>query len=84
MEIKKMEQLTFEQAIERLELIASKLEQGDVPLEQSIELFQEGMALSKLCSGKLEQAEQKIQMLMENDQQLHIKPFAEQNEEKGV
>jgi len=59
--------LTFEEAMEKLEEIVEQLERGDVPLEKAIELFQEGMALSQLCGGKLEQAEKKIEMLMEQE-----------------
>ncbi|WP_028544152.1 exodeoxyribonuclease VII small subunit [Paenibacillus taiwanensis] len=59
--------MSFEAAMERLEHIVNQLESGDVPLEQAIELFQEGMMLSKNCSSKLEQVERKIEMLTEQD-----------------
>lgn len=72
----------FEQAMEQLETIVSKLESGDVPLEQAIELFQEGMRLSKICGQKLESVERRIEMLLEEDGQLVKKPFAP-IEEKG-
>jgi exodeoxyribonuclease VII small subunit len=58
---------TFEVAMERLEQITRQLESGDVPLEQAIELFQEGMHLSQVCSTKLQSAERTIQKLMENE-----------------
>jgi len=69
-------EMTFEQAMERLELIAQKLESGDVPLEEAIELFQEGMTLSRLCGQKLEQVERKIEMLVEGEEGFVRKPFA--------
>lgn len=69
------ETLSFEAALEKLETIVSRLENGDVPLEQAIELFQEGMKLSHLCSGKLEQAERKIEMLVEENGSYVKKPF---------
>lgn len=72
---------SFEEAMDQLESIVSKLESGDVPLEQAIELFQEGMKLSQLCGLKLEQAERKIEMLLEQDGALVKKPF--QSDEKG-
>ncbi|WP_424766158.1 exodeoxyribonuclease VII small subunit [Paenibacillus sp. sgz302251] len=75
--------LTFEQAMERLDTIVSKLENGDVPLETAIELFQEGMKLSQLCGGKLEQVERKIELLIETEQGFQKKPFASVNEDKG-
>jgi len=67
---------TFEQAMERLETIVEKLESGDVPLEAAIELFQEGMSLSRLCGQKLEQVERRIEMLVEGESGLTRKPFA--------
>lgn len=76
------QEIGFEQAMEQLETIVAKLEGGDVPLEQAIELFQEGMRLSKICSQKLENVERRIEMLLEEDGQVVKKPF-EQAEEKG-
>ncbi|WP_139994519.1 exodeoxyribonuclease VII small subunit [Paenibacillus paridis] len=76
-------ELTFEEAMERLDSIVSRLENGDVPLETAIELFQEGMILSKLCGGKLEQVERKIEVLIETEQGFQKKPFADVNEDKG-
>ncbi|AJY77252.1 exodeoxyribonuclease VII small subunit [Paenibacillus beijingensis] len=75
--------LTFEQAMERLESIVSRLESGEVPLETAIELFQEGMQLSRLCGGKLEQVERKIEMLIESEQGFEKKPFAPASEDRG-
>ena len=77
----KEETLSFEEAMTKLEQIVSALEEGEVPLEKAIELFQEGMHLSKLCSSKLEQVERKIEMLIEEDGDLVKKPFAV--EDKG-
>ncbi|MFC5467878.1 exodeoxyribonuclease VII small subunit [Cohnella suwonensis] len=68
--------ISFEQAMEKLEDIVARLESGDVPLETAIELFQEGMRLSKLCGQKLEQVERRIEMLVEGDGGLQRKPFA--------
>lgn len=72
----------FEQAMEELERIVSKLEGGDVPLEEAIELFQEGMRLSRLCTQKLDSVERKIEMLLEEDGQLVKKPFAPSEEDR--
>ncbi|MBB6730517.1 exodeoxyribonuclease VII small subunit [Cohnella zeiphila] len=80
-------ELTFEEAMERLEAIVSKLESSDVPLETAIELYQEGMTLSKLCGRKLEQVERRIEMLVEEEGGMQRKPFApssgELNGDKG-
>ena len=56
---------TFEQALARLEEIVKGLENGSLPLDKSIELFEEGNALVKLCTQKLDAAEQKVRILNE-------------------
>lgn len=73
------EQVTFEQAMEKLEAIVDRLESGDVPLEDAITLFQEGMQLAKICGDKLEQFERKIEMLAEEGGGIVKKPFAPQD-----
>lgn len=73
--------VSFEEALSKLEQIVERLENGDVPLEQAIELFQEGMKLSQFCSQKLEQVERKIDMLIEEDGQFTKKAFTPMNEE---
>ncbi|MBD8497728.1 exodeoxyribonuclease VII small subunit [Paenibacillus arenosi] len=67
--------LSFEAAMERLEQIVNQLESGDVPLEQAIDLFQEGMHLSKACSSKLEQVERRIEVLTEQHGEWDKQPF---------
>lgn len=62
MPIKKKE-LTFEEAMARLEVIVSRLEQGDAPLGESLALFEEGTGLMKQCSQALDEAEQKVMKL---------------------
>ncbi len=52
--------LSFEEAMTRLEESVRLLEAGNVPLDRSLELFEEGIALVKLCNGKLDAAEQKV------------------------
>ncbi|MCC3373399.1 exodeoxyribonuclease VII small subunit [Cohnella sp. REN36] len=76
--------LSFEEAMERLEGIVARLESGDVPLETAIELYQEGMVLSKLCGQKLEQVERRIEMLIEDGDGLQRKPFAPQRDDNGA
>lgn len=78
------EGIGFEEAMEKLETIVAKLESGDVPLEQAIELFQEGMTLSRICSQKLETVERRIEMLLEEDGQTVKKPFASPGEEDSL
>jgi exodeoxyribonuclease VII small subunit len=76
--------LSFEEAMDRLERIVSQLESSDVPLETAIELYQEGIALSRLCGQKLEQVERRIEMLVEDENGLQRKPFAPMREESGA
>lgn len=53
-------ELTFEQAITKLEEIVNKLEEEDVPLEKAINYYQEGMKLSKICDDILKNAQEKM------------------------
>lgn len=57
------EELKFEKALERLEEIVSELEEGNIPLEDAVKKYEEGVKLSRICSEKLGQAEKKIQIL---------------------
>ncbi len=58
---------TFEQAIEKLETIVDELEQGDLTLEETLNKFEQGMELSKFCTDKLNQAEQKLKKLVKTE-----------------
>ena len=64
-EVKK--DMTFEQAMARLEQIVKALEGGNVPLEDLIKLFDEGTALVKFCSARLDVAEEKVKLLQMKD-----------------
>ena len=57
---------SFEEALQQLEQIVQKLEKGELPLEESLKHYEEGIRLSRLCHGKLEEAEGKIEMLMKD------------------
>ena len=59
----KMEDMTFEAALARLESIVRMLESGNAALDESLTVFEEGIALVKMCNEKLEAAEQKIKIL---------------------
>lgn len=56
-------EMTFEVAISRLEEIVRALESGSAPLDKSLALFEEGVALVKLCNSRLDNAEQKVKIL---------------------
>lgn len=67
---------TFEESMKRLEEIVQQLEGGDMPLEESLSVFEEGMKLAAFCSRKLEEAEKKVTLLVrEQDGGLLEKPF---------
>src|SRR6185295_20386799 len=57
---------TFEAALQKLDEIVQKLEKGELPLEQSLVLYEEGVRLSRLCHAKLEEAEGKIELLLKD------------------
>lgn len=73
------EEASFEEAMNELEKIVEKLEEGDVPLEKAISYYQEGMKLSKLCNDKLNNVQEKMAQIM-NDQG-ESEPFDFQGEE---
>ena len=58
--------MTFEEAIARLEEIVRALESGSAPLDESLALFEEGVGLVKLCNERLDGAEQKVRLLTKN------------------
>ena len=66
----------FEEALARLEAIVQKLESGDLTLEESLKSFEEGTKLANFCNKKLEEAEQKVSVLMkESDGAYGERPF---------
>ena len=71
-------EIKFEDAFGKLENIVKKLEEGNLSLEESMKLFEEGINLSKVCALRLEDAEKKVEILIkgENGSNL-IKPFDE-------
>lgn len=74
-------EITFEESLRELELIAKALEEGNLSLDESLTNFEKGIGLSRICSQKLEQAEKKIDFLMKTqDGELVLKP-AETTEE---
>jgi exodeoxyribonuclease VII small subunit len=76
----KYKDLTFEEAMEKLEEIIGKLEEGDVPLEKAISYYQDGMVLSKICSDKLNHIQEKMVQIM--NEQGELVPFDLQEDEK--
>ena len=70
----------FEECLERLEKIVQELEKGEVPLEKSLKLFEEGIELSHACRKELEQAEGKVEILLKQNGRLQAEPLEPSNE----
>lgn len=65
----------FEKALAELETLVEKMEQGDLSLEESLKQFERGVTLTRSCQQALDEAEQKVQILLEKDGKLSTKPF---------
>ena len=76
-----MAEKKFETALTRLEEIVEELEKGDLPLEESLKYFEEGIKLSRVCNKRLEEAERKVQILLKDRSGAMVaKPFEEEEE----
>jgi exodeoxyribonuclease VII small subunit len=72
---------TFESSLEELERIVRQLEQGELTLERSLELFEQGVKLSRDCQERLSQAERRIEILMRDNQgRASVRPFDPERE----
>jgi exodeoxyribonuclease VII small subunit len=72
----------FEESLKRLEEIVKQLEQGDLTLEASLKLFEDGIKLSRLCSKQLDEAERRVEMLLQGDgDEPETEPFLDKGEE---
>lgn len=80
-----MAKKTFEQSIKQLEQIVAELESGELPLEQAIKKFEEGMELSRFCQQRLEESERKITLLMQDGAGRPVeKPFTAESRESDA
>ena len=71
-----MEFKDFEEALKALEEIVARLEKGDLPLETALELFEQGVEISKFCNSKLNEAERKVEILLRNNKgEVQAEPF---------
>ena len=76
-----MAEKKFEAALERLQEIVKELEKGELPLEQSLKLFEEGIKLSRICNKRLEDAERRVEILLKDKAgNIVAKPFEEEEE----
>ncbi|WP_447969332.1 exodeoxyribonuclease VII small subunit [Nitrospira sp. M1] len=68
----------FEQALARLETIVTELERGELPLDESLKIFEEGIKLSKTCLKVLDDAERKVEILVQDkDGKKRIQAFSD-------
>ena len=72
----KKDDISFEELMEKLEEITTKLEKEQISLDDSVKLFEEGMNISKECNKKLEEAEKRITMLVESEDGLKDVDFS--------
>jgi len=80
-----MSELKFEKAMTRLENIVEELERGDLDIDKSLEIFEEGIKMSRLCSKKLNEAEAKIEKLSKGEKGdliTELFPMDDKNEEQ--
>ncbi|HEV8130792.1 MAG TPA: exodeoxyribonuclease VII small subunit [Acidobacteriota bacterium] len=71
-----MEFKDFEDALKALEDIVARLEKGDLPLETALELFEQGVQISKFCNSKLTEAERKVEILLKDKKgEMQAEPF---------
>ncbi len=75
-----MEEVNFEEAMKKLEALAQELEKGDLDLDQSVQKFEEGMALAKKCNDILEKAEKRITILIQEEEGLKDENFVPQED----
>ena len=72
----------FEEALQKLETIVARMEEGDLPLEEALKAFEEGVRLAKFCTTKLEEAERKVEKLIRDQSgTLQSTPFSEEDDD---
>lgn len=81
------DEISFEEALKKLEDIVARMEGGDLNLEESLKSFEEGVALTRLCEKKLDEAEKKVEILMKDKNgRLTAMPFprGEAEDDEGI
>lgn len=73
---KRTEEPSFDATLSELESIVQKMEQGDLPLEEALKQFEQGITLVRLAQQKLDQAEQKVQILLSEGGHERLEPFS--------
>ncbi len=75
------ENLDLEQSLEELERVVEQLEHGDLALKRSLELFEHGVRLTRVCQAALQDAEQRVEKLLESNGEQTIVPLEESDDE---
>jgi exodeoxyribonuclease VII small subunit len=71
-------EISFEDALKRLEEVLESLEQGNLNLEESVQAFEEGVKLVRFCHGKLDEVEHRVELLLKDETgRFFSKPFPE-------
>ena len=65
----------FEKSLQELESLIAKLERGDLPLAESLALFEQGVSLTRSCHGLLAQARQRVEILLKDGDQQSLRPY---------
>jgi exodeoxyribonuclease VII small subunit len=68
----------FEEAMKELEKLVEQMERGDISLEESLKSFERGIRLTRTCQQALQDAEQKVQILLEKNGQQTLEPFTDE------
>lgn len=72
----------FEEALQKLETIVTQMEEGDLPLEETLKAFEEGVRLARFCARKLDEAERKVEKLMRDQAgKLQTTSFSEEEDD---
>jgi exodeoxyribonuclease VII small subunit len=71
----KAKKINFEQSLEELEALVEQMEEGELSLEDSLKAFEQGIKLTRSCQQALKEAEQKVQLLLGDDEELIVKDF---------
>jgi exodeoxyribonuclease VII small subunit len=76
-----MSKMSFEESMKRIEEIVGELEKGEIPLEASLDRFEEAVKLARTCQMKLEKAQERISKLVKNEDGFTLEPLDESSED---
>ena len=74
----------FEQALAELEALVTRLERGDLPLDEALQTFERGVELTRHCQGSLKAAQQRVEILLKRNGQPETEPFSVAESQDGT